>query len=234
MKLLVFSDVHGNGYAFDAFIENIQQEEYDRIVFCGDIFGYYYDQKRIIEQLSQMKNLLWIKGNHDNYFYELYDDDADEEKYILKYGSTYSGIQERFSENEYHRISRLPDCLEMTIDQKKVGVFHGTPYDPLNGRLYPDTEIKEGSLYEKYDIVILGHTHCRMMRRYKDTLIVNSGSLGQPRDGNTFGYAIIDTKCLEVTFYDLFFDCSELYQQIKNRDPDLDKLIQVLERRKNK
>ena len=48
MRLIIFSDLHGNSYALDAFLSQIKEEPYDYLVFCGDIFGYYYDQHEIM------------------------------------------------------------------------------------------------------------------------------------------------------------------------------------------
>ena len=41
MIIIAFSDVHGNSDALEVFLNEIKHEKYDKIVFCGDIFGYY-------------------------------------------------------------------------------------------------------------------------------------------------------------------------------------------------
>lgn len=232
MRLIVFSDLHGNSYALDAFLNQIQSESYDRLVFCGDIFGYYYDQHEIIEKLSRLEDLIWLKGNHDEYFLRLFYGTEEETDYIKKYGHSYSDIKIRFSESECNRIAGCkPECV-ITEPNCRVGIFHGTPQDSLEGRLYPRDLIEDPQIYEQYDIVILGHTHCRMERFVGDTLIVNSGSLGQPRDGNGFGYAVIDTSEKTVRFENITLNTTELYRQIDQYDPELKKLKSVLERRK--
>ena len=62
--------------------------------------------------------------------------------------------------------------------------------------------------------------------------MVNSGSLGQPRDGNGFGYAVIDTVGKKVRFETIPLDTTELYRQVDRYDAGLLKLKGVLERRK--
>jgi predicted phosphodiesterase len=100
----------------------------------------------------------------------------------------------------------------------------------------------------KCDIVIVGHTHQRfyinrnllfgwsqLSDRYanipvkypkkfsfkEDKLIINPGSVGQPRDGNPdASFAIIDTESQDITFYSLEYSREKLYKLIKEKcDP---------------
>lgn len=49
MKLLIFSDIHGNNHAFDAFVKSLstQNKQYE-LLFLGDFIGYYYGANEII------------------------------------------------------------------------------------------------------------------------------------------------------------------------------------------
>lgn len=231
MKLLVFSDIHGNSYALEAFFSKIETMEYDRLIFCGDIFGYYYNQRQILEKLSDRKDLIWLKGNHDEFFLNLYRGKAKKEYYIRQYGHSYDCLQERYREEDFALISSHSSSYLLQEQNCRIGIFHGTPEDSLNGRLYPDNSISNPSVYQDYDIVILGHTHCRMVRTEGSTLIVNPGSLGQPRDGSGYGFAVIDTGYKTVAFHNVIINQAALYRQIDKYDPDLKKLKEVLERR---
>ena len=194
MKLVVFSDIHGNLPALDAFLEKIETLSYDALVFCGDIFGYYYHQKEIIERL--------------------YHGMSDEKQYIQKYGHSYANVRKRFHEEEARLIDRHKPEHQMECNGCRIGIFHGTPENSLEGRLYPDRFVSNPDDYRNYDLVILGHTHCRMLRKEQNTLIVNSGSLGQPRDGNGFGYAVVDTESLQAEFGEVTIDRKRLYREI--------------------
>lgn len=240
MKLIIFSDIHGNSYALEAFIEEIKGITYDYVVFCGDIFGYYYNQKEIITQLAAMDRLIWLRGNHDTYFLKLFAEQNCERgreqlKYCIDhYGHCYEHLEERYSREEAALLAACPSKYILNTGECKIGIFHGTPEDSLEGRLYPDKPVLNPKLYHEFDIVILGHTHCRMKRWEKKTLVINSGSLGQPRDGNGYGYAELDTWTKEVTFHTVQINKNLLYQQIERFDPDLKKLKEVLERKSEK
>lgn len=232
MRFVVFSDLHGNFDALDVFLNKIQQESYDRLIFCGDIFGYYYNQHEIIERLDRLENLIWLKGNHDEYFLQLFHGEKQEDDFVEKYGHSYSDLNRRFSKSECEKIEKLNSECIVLEENRKIGIFHGTPQDSLEGRLYPRDLIKDPQIYQQYDIVILGHTHCRMERSVGNTLVVNSGSLGQPRDGSGFGYAVINTAEKTVQFENITLNTTALYRQIDRYDPELVKLKNVLERRK--
>lgn len=56
-----------------------------------------------------------------------------------------------------------------------------------------DEELEEEFKDIDADIIIYGHTHFPMMRKLKHKLIVNPGSVGQPKDGNVMlSYAILE------------------------------------------
>jgi len=55
-----------------------------------------------------------------------------------------------------------------------------------------------------FDIVIYGHTHWQLTESVGSTLVVNPGSVGEPRDhrnGMKGSVAVLDTASLEVTHH---------------------------------
>ena len=57
MRIVIFSDIHGNIYSFKEMMKFISAESADVKVFCGDICGYYYGQNEIIDFESEQWNL---------------------------------------------------------------------------------------------------------------------------------------------------------------------------------
>lgn len=231
MKIVAFSDIHGNIYAFHAFLKELEHINYDQLIFLGDIFGYYYHQKEIITNLKENRKLLWLKGNHDQYAINICRGIAAEEYYIRHYGHSYQNIKLQFSDSDIRFLDTLPSSLILYDKKITIGLFHGMPDDELNGRLYPNNEVNNKEIYKPFDIVIQGHTHCQMVRYVDTTWVINPGSLGQPRDGHGFSYAVIDTLDKYVSFRTVSFDRNLLYQEIDIKDPLLFKLKEVLERK---
>lgn len=233
MKLAVFSDIHGNIWGFKEALRRLEGCSFDRMIFLGDIFGYYYRQREVFEELRKLPDLIWLLGNHDRMFLEAMDGAADEARLISRYGHSYADIRNKGFDDIAAFLRTLRPQAELDAEGTRVLCVHGTPWDPLNGRMYPDNPVKNPESYAPFDIVLQGHTHCRMKRFTEtgQTLIVNPGSVGQPRDGRGYSFAIVDTGERSVSFVPYEIDRRPLYSDIDRYDPDLEKLKAVLERR---
>lgn len=213
MKICIFSDIHGNNIAFDK-MYNAERFNVDLFIFAGDIFGYFYDQQEIVERFMKEDRMLAIKGNHDR-DYLLYKNNEDRKKHLVnKYGSSYnitlSKMQEKY-------IYTLPEYMEKELDGKKIGIFHGWVDGHLDQRIYPDTQI---NLNVEYDYIILGHTHYRYIIRKENTMIINPGSLGQPRDNNGFSYCILNTDNGTCSFKTVEINVDSLISEVKKKDSE--------------
>lgn len=197
MRYIVFSDIHGNVAALKAMVNDIVSENCEGIIFCGDIIGYFYQQEEIIKCFSSWSSSLYaVLGNHDfNYLMSLKCAD-NRTNYAREYGKSYIT---KLSDSALSFLQDLPQIHSIIIDNKKVLIVHGEPGNYLNGRIYPDTEIKK-EIYGSYDVVFLGHTHYKMIRTCGKTLVINPGSLGQPRDGKGFSYCIFDFNEMKAEF----------------------------------
>lgn len=231
MRLVIFSDIHGNQYAMQAFLEDIGDLCYDGIIFCGDVFGYYYGQEQVLGQLFAMRDLVWLKGNHDSYAVSAWRGESNVSDLVQKYGHSYENMFRFMDEPLVRKLDSLPERREIYAGEKRIGIFHGTPDDPLEGRLYPRDSVCDSSAYEPYDIVIMGHTHHRMIRRCGHTLLINPGSLGQQRDGRGCGYLLLDTEAEAWEFRNVAFSKDALYNEIDRYDPHMSKLKETLERK---
>lgn len=228
MRLLIFSDIHGNQYAWRAFLRSVRKVRYDHMVFLGDVFGYYYGQEEIANGLFAMENLIWLKGNHDHFFLELLDNKIELNCLEKKYGSAYRRILSK-GKNLRPFFDKLPFSYQLKIDDLSIIFCHGTPDDPSNGRCYP-RDCWRPAACRQYDVVICGHTHFRMVRKGKGKLWLNAGSLGQPRDGSRSGYLLFDTKTGEYEYVDVSYDKRPLSDEIQEKDPYLNKLKEILGR----
>lgn len=227
MKAVVFSDIHGNQYALQNFLNELQEIEYQYLIFCGDIYGYYYGQHEIIRCFQQLDRLYAVKGNHDEMAVHVSDGKCEVTAAMLeKYGHSYCMIDK----DDVDYVRKLPNHLELEIDGKRIVILHGTVEDELAGRLYPADEVKEPEAYRNYDYVICGHTHYKMYRKTGDTVILNPGSIGQQRDGRGFGYAIIDFENGKYEFRNIRLDLRELEKEIDLFDKENEKLKQILHR----
>lgn len=232
MRIVFFSDIHGNKYAFNMFLKQVENEKADKIIFCGDVFGYYYYADYIIQKMMRL-NFICLLGNHDKMLLDILDGKLDPRGPALKYGSVYMTLKDDLSESSIDFLRELSPQYSFKTDGLSIGVFHGTPDDPLNGRLYPDTNMEKTDSYSKYDFVILGHTHHKMLRQINHTFVINPGSLGQQRDGKGCSYLIFDTITKSFDFHTVNYNISNLVYDIERFDHGNNKLTEVLYRECN-
>ncbi len=205
-----------------------EQMNIDQYIFCGDVFGYYYGQNEIISKLRNIENLYTVKGNHDQYYLDLYSTNENEDQLVRRYGNAYRGITQQISNENQVFIENMADHLVLELEGKTVGVFHGSLQNPINGRIYPDTELCMTDGYEQYDYVIHGHTHYRMVRHIDSTILMNPGSIGQPRDKNGFSFATLTLPNGKIDFHEIIFDRRLLIRDIEKYDKGNQKLIDIL------
>lgn len=203
MKYVVFSDIHGNLLALNKMLDETSGR-YDGYIFCGDVMGYYNHPAEVIDLMQTMPNLMAVRGNHDA-------DYIGQKRCDLlykKYGSSY---RTKLTSCQLDYLKSLPEKIEKKINGKNICVFHGTPNDYLNGRCYPTN--KDFASYHE-GITFFGHTHYRMIRLVNGKCIINPGSLGQPRDGKGFSYAIYDFVTDYCDFKTVEVNISQLHRDI--------------------
>lgn len=187
MKIAIISDIHSNIYGLDAVLKDIS--EVDKILCAGDLTGYYPFVNQIIEKCISC-NIISVRGNHDHYVVNggILDDNKESIKTSVEL------TKKLISKKNLDYIKNLPKKIQANIDGKKILMVHGSPWDVLEGRIYPDYEDFDKFLEIHEDVVILGHTHYPFIKKIGNLTIVNPGSCGQPRDYNLLSYVLWDTK----------------------------------------
>jgi len=176
MKIGILSDAHGNPSGLKGCIEYLQtQEKVDRIFFLGDAVGYLPAYNEVIELLKKA-NAACVLGNHDAMLLEMLPIKPSSD---MVYQIT-KNRRDLLPDN-YNYISTWPLKLEITIKNRRLLFIHGSPWEPLTGYIYPDTDL---SRFEElnFDVVFMGQTHHPFIRSTESRLVVNTGSCGLPRD----------------------------------------------------
>lgn len=218
MKIIFFSDAHGNQYAVEQFFKDIEHTEYDQIIFGGDVFGYYYGADQIIDMLKN-KGVYCLLGNHDRMFLDILEGKRTEESLIAKYGNSYHDIVSKISKENVEYLYSLQSRLDTEIDGLFITFVHGSVEDPLNGRVYPDAVFDNKAPYEGIDYVFSGHTHHKMVKHVDSrTTVINPGSIGQQRDGKGCSYLIFDTLNHTLEFRVVSYDVERLVEEIETND----------------
>jgi putative phosphoesterase len=224
MKYVLFSDIHGNSYAFEAMMKKLAGEKIEGYFFCGDIADYYYHTIENIKKIKQLPNFYAVRGNHDALLLDAFGSDEKKHFAIRQYGNAYRYLNGEVADY----IKPLPESMTVKIAGCNIMLIHGSPENHLNGRIYPDTPMDTETL--NCDYLFLGHTHYQMIRVLKNCKIVNPGSLGQPRDGKGFSYYMIDFSTGKIEAQRVSFDLSPLFSEISVKDSENKYLFEVLKR----
>ena len=229
MQYLIFSDLHGNIDALIALLKKTENMPIDGYIFCGDITGYYYDARRVVEILLSLHPLYIVKGNHDELYRRLACNEIDISELVAKFGHSYSQIDP----DVVRFVSNLPQKATFHLAGYRIMLVHGSPWEPLTGRIYPDTPLPS-VVPPDVDFVLCGHTHYQMYRQWGACKLINPGSLGQPRDGHGFSYCLLDFDCHQIIFDSVLFDLSALEKKIRRYDGENTYLRGILYRRGGK
>ncbi|HDO19633.1 MAG TPA: metallophosphoesterase [Thermoplasmatales archaeon] len=196
MKIAFISDIHSNLHALIKVLEEMEKEGIDEIYCCGDIVGYNAFPSECVD-LIRKKIKLSVKGNHD------YATVTGNTSWFNEYGV--AGVnysRQMLSEGDMDFLKGLNKYEYLDIGNRRIYIAHGSPRDEMFEYVFPDKseeDLFDMTRFIDADIIVLGHTHIPMKRKIGKKLILNPGSVGQPRDGNPdASFMVIDDN--NVTF----------------------------------
>lgn len=206
MRYLILSDIHSNLEAFEAVLEDAGPV--DQVWCLGDVVGYGPDPNGCVARLRSMDHLC-VAGNHDWATVgklDLSDFNPDAREANL-------WNRQQLTPSNLAYLESLPE----TLVQGDFTLLHGSPRHPIwEYIIYASTaEVNFEHFNTPYCLV--GHTHTPVVFRQQnddgqssetlapqvdqpmhlrsERLIINPGSVGQPRDGNPrASYAVLDDE----------------------------------------
>ncbi len=225
MRYAIISDIHGNMEALRAVLDALSREGIDAYLSIGDLVGYGADPKECIELLRSLDPQVLIAGNHEwgvlgmanmENFNDLARDAVLWSRNILDK-----------KEIEYLKSFRL------AYEDEKITLVHGTLNMPEEFYYIFDSDDACVTISQmKNYLCFVGHTHVPAIfssdnnkvdylegpkirvdseRRY----VINSGSVGQPRDGDPrASYAIYDDEEPTVEIKRVEYDVKKAQEKI--------------------
>lgn len=208
MKVAVLSDVHSNKVALDAVLDELSNQEYDALVCAGDVVGYGPDPRECLETVQEECDYV-VQGNHDRKVAE-----GNFEEYKSN-AMAYEGLKysnEELDDSQIEWLSNLPESTFVTDD---LNVVHSHP--SITDKYVMPREFPNMRRYmDEYNHIVLGHTHLQHKARVDGRLIINPGSVGQPRDRDwRAAFAILDTDASTVEFHRVEYDVDEVAQRVR-------------------
>lgn len=233
MKRAVISDIHGNLTALEVVLEDIRNRGIEQIYCLGDVVGYGPNPRECIDRVMEFD--LCILGNHDQA--ALFDPEgfsSTAEKAIFwTRGQLESRSDTDTVEDQQRRWSYLCE-LPRTYHEGDHLYVHGSARSPVNEYVFPEDVYNRNKIERIFSMIpkycFQGHTHVpgvftesfqflspqEFNFKYtlgEQKLMVNVGSVGQPRDGDPRScYIIIEDDTLQ--FVRLEYPAQQVASQI--------------------
>jgi len=182
-RLGIISDIHGNHTALQAVLADMPAD-IDEVVCLGDVVGYGPRPSECIATVRESCSTV-LQGNHDREVCRPAQPGFTDQAVAAL---TYTNEQLQQSEIEWLTgLSRRADYGEDVL------LVHDHPEE--RDRYVLPREFPEVRPYlNDYRACFLGHTHVQHEAVVDDRLILNPGSVGQPRDGDPrAAYAVVNT-----------------------------------------
>ncbi len=203
MQIALFSDIHANLPALEAFFKDVDIRNPEAIYCLGDLVGYNIWPNEVVNEIRKRK-IPTIAGNYDFGIGRESNDcgcayKTDQEKANGNVSISFTNQIVKDEERKYLRS--LPAHIKVTFqlneDALNLLLVHGSPRK-INEYLFEDRE--EKSLLRimqdaDADIMCFGHTHKPYHRilnsgtndapHYRHA--INTGSVGKPKDNNPKG-----------------------------------------------
>jgi diadenosine tetraphosphatase ApaH/serine/threonine PP2A family protein phosphatase len=241
----IISDIHSNLAALRAVLDDIDRRGVKAIYCLGDIVGYGPEPAECLDLIAQ-SGAQSLCGNHDHaVFYEPTNFNISAERAAFW---TRSVLEEEEDVQKRNGRWRFLGMLSPRLESNGFLFVHGSPRKPINEYLFPDDVYtnphKLLSNFERLEQLtcFCGHTHVPGVfvddpyfeppdelgdsRKYTigdEKVIVNVGSVGQPRDRDPrAAYVIVDGN--EVEFIRIEYDIEATASKIRD-NPVLDDFL---------
>ncbi|MFH0839196.1 MAG: metallophosphoesterase family protein [Candidatus Omnitrophota bacterium] len=226
MRYGILSDIHANLEAYEAVIGALKKEKINKIVIVGDLVGYGADPKACIKRTRFVTDMV-VCGNHDRAAASLLDPEwfnRDAKEAVL----WTAGLLDKAEQEFLKKISLI--CEDVNI----IAV-HGSLTDPQSFNYIFDA-YQAGKTFLKMDNrpCFVGHSHYplffikdkhgnihtltdkrEIFLEQDNQYIINTGSVGQPRDGdNRASYVIYDVEHRHIVLKRTGYDIAKAQKKI--------------------
>ena len=206
MRVLVISDIHANLVAFETVLEDAKGE-WDYVWCLGDVVGYGPNPNESCDLLKTLPHLC-LAGNHDWAALGR----LDIRTFNVDARRAVNWTQQTLTDENIAYLSSLPTTFVLG----NFTLAHGSPREPVWEYILDPLIAALNFPHFETDYCLVGHTHTpiifelagqdgdtgSLQPRYSEPknlnghrLIINPGSVGQPRDSNPdAAYGILDVE----------------------------------------
>jgi len=213
----------------DAVLDAARKEGVDELLILGDLVGYYFHPDRVLALLEPWSKVM-IRGNHEESLAQARVSARSLQSYEKRYGSGLRVALQTLNSQQLDELTALPNRKRLKSGTYNILMCHWSTWD-TDQYIYPDADLEvfircfEGA----DDMIVAGHTHYSLLKKVGDSIFVNPGSVGQPRDWKPgAAWALLDTDCGEVSLRRESYDIDAVVAEARAAHPDMPYLFEVL------
>lgn len=178
MRYALISDIHGNAFALEAVLADIEQQAVEGVICLGDVATLGPQPVPVLERLMQLR-CVCILGNHDEALLNPTKAEALNIP-VLLHSSLEWGRQQLTPEHFDFLRTFTPTHTVALSPTAEMLCFHGSPLSNIDLILAetPTAELDRLLAWQSAVIFAGGHTHFQLLRQHRGQLIINPGSVG--------------------------------------------------------
>jgi putative phosphoesterase len=179
-RLALISDIHGNGVALDAVLADLARRDVADIVCLGDLAAGGPQPREVLARLREL-GCQAVRGNADGWLLEGLP--PGRSNVTRRLGEVVAWARATLAPADLDYLAGLPPTLTITVDDRSLLCFHGSPRSDVEPLLAttPEHELDEAlAAAPQTSLFVCGHTHLQLLRSRPDRLLVNPGSVGLP------------------------------------------------------
>ncbi len=189
MRVAIIADIHANVPALEAVLADLATVHVDRVVVNGDIVNRGPSNVEAMRLLGEHLGSCTL-GNHDDLMRMWVERDPalPGEWFDDPFWASAGWAARQLQEAGYiDTIRRLPMTVRIAVDGAPSQLIsHGSPrhYREGYGKYLTDEAISEITQMHPADVLVGSHTHRPMQRRWGHYLVLNTGAVGSPFNGD--------------------------------------------------
>ena len=190
-RIAVLADIHGNIPALDAVIKDIHSQAPDEVLVGGDLVGRGPQGDAVIRRIAQ-EGWRCVRGNHEDYMLGFRRREVPQAWWSAEEWSAARWMAAELSEEAVAYIDALPFSITSAA-QPDLVLCHGTPRSHSEGlgAWSADALLSEHLRAITGSLLVCAHTHRPMSRVVPEGMVVNTGSVGMPFNGDTRAQYVI-------------------------------------------
>lgn len=179
MRIAFLADIHGNFVALETVLQEVEKEPVDQLICLGDVAALGPQPREVMDRLRQL-NCPVVLGNTDAWLLAPPGSKTSESEILSEITNW---CVEQLTSEDRSFLRTFSPTLEIPVGEgRSILCYHGSPrsFDDVIAATTPDAVVEQMLAGLNASVLVGGHTHIQMIRRYKDAHLINVGSIGLP------------------------------------------------------